>query len=696
MKTNLSRIFWMLPAALGAVPSLQAQDLPYVSGSTGADGPLAPPTFMLNRDGFASAYDATRNRIVVFGGYGRGETGVQSDGFKPETWTFDGTRWALQATATFVSGRDGAVMVFDPVRNECVMFGGNRADGLILNETWTWNGTDWTKKAPAASPEVRKWSKMVWDTQNNRVLLFGGYNPNGNLIYKDTWTWNGTTWTKLTPTLNPGDGAGNYNYNDYDAMAWDSTTNRAILCNPPMQRTWTFDGTTWTYVPSIVHPNHGQHSRMVYDPVRQEVVLGPGSSFNQTWTYKNGEWTLRSPANVPQHRYNYGFVWHSGLQKAVMFNGYNGSLLATDTWAWGGTDWGLVLGNSYVFDMSARASGIWNFTNIDLPLGLTMTFRKNAQNSTVTWLATENVNISGNIILDGGNAPASDLSGAVAKGGPGGFDGGLGGVRFDVSGSYLGLAGQGPGGGAPGDTAGEQGGHGQYNGTYGNTLIQPLIGGSGGGGGASSASGNGGNGGAGGGAIMIASSKDININGSIYARGGNIAYGGGSYGGGGSGGAIKLVADRVSGTGIADANGSQGGGAGRVRLEGFYRPFASEVTPVPSATSPTLAPALANTPTLMIVNVAGSVVAQPPSGALTSPDVVFTNAGAVSIQVAGTNIPAGTAVKLRLVTTTGVINLPPTGGAQVTLDGTGNAVFNTVVPRGQGTLQALAEFTVPP
>ena len=195
---------------------------------------------------------------------------------------------------------------------------------------------------------------------------------------------------------------------------------------------------------------------------------------------------------------------------------------------------------------------------------------------------------------------------------------------------------------------------------------------------------------------MIASSKDININGGIYARGGNVAYGGGSYGGGGSGGAIKLVADRVSGTGIADANGSQGGGAGRVRLEGFYRPFASEVTPVPSATSPTLAPALANTPTLMIVNVAGSVVAQPPSGALTSPDVVFTNAGAVSIQVAGTNIPAGTAVKLRLVTTTGVINLPPTGGAQVTLDGTGNAVFNTVVPRGQGTLQALAEFTVTP
>ena len=697
MKANLFPIVCLFPALLGAFQSLSAQDLPYSSGSTGADGPLTPPVFMLHRDDFAHAFDETRNRTVVFGGYGRGEAGVQTDGNKPETWTFDGTRWALQTTATFVPARTKAAMVFDPVRNECVMFGGTRADGLILNETWTWNGTDWTKKTPATSPEARTSVKMTWDSQNNRVLLFGGHHPTGNVNYRDTWTWNGTTWTKLTPTASPHDGGGvSYYYHDHDALVWDSLNNRAVLTNVAFQKTWTFNGTTWTLMSSIIHPVVGSSPRMVYDPVRNEVVLGPGASQNQTWTYKNDEWTLRSPATVPQHRSSYGLVWNSSLQKVVMFNGYNGSLIATNTWAWGGTNWAFLQGNTFQFDMTGRASGIWNFTNIDIPLGMTLTFRKNAQNSPVTWLATQNVSINGNIFLDGLDGPPNDFSGAVAGSGPGGFDGGLGAIRFDVSGSYIGAGGQGPGGGAGGTTAGQQGGHGQYNGSYGNTLIQPLIGGSGGGGGASSESGNGGNGGGGGGAIMIASSRDITIEGGIFARGGFISHGGGSYGGGGSGGAIKLVADRVGGTGIADANGRQGGGAGRVRVEGFYRPFASEVTPIPSATSPTLAPALANTPLLMIANVAGAAVVQPPGGSLTSPDVVFSNTGAVAVQVVGTNIPVGTPVKLRLTTPTGVILLPSTGGTPVTLDATGNAVFNTIIPRGQGTLQALAEFNATP
>ncbi len=697
MKTKLYTVLRMLPALLGAFQSLSAQDLPYSSGSTGADGPLTPPAYMPHRDGFAYAYDATRNRTVVFSGHGRGETGVQTDGIKPETWTFDGTRWALQTTATFVSARTAAAMVFDPVRNECVMFGGTRADGVILDETWTWNGTDWTKKTPAVSPEARTLVKMAWDSQNNRVILFGGHHPTGNVNYNDTWTWNGVTWTKLSPTTNPHDGGGiSYYYHDHDCMVWDSQNNRAVLTNVAFQKTWSFNGTAWTQIPGIIHPAVGSVPRMIYDPVREEVVLGPGSSQNQTWTYRNDEWTLRSPATVPQHRYSYGFIWDGSMQKALMFNGFNGSQLATNTWAWGGTDWAFVQGNSYLFDMTARASGIWNFTNIDIPTGLTLTFRKNAPNTPVTWLATQNVSIRGNIFLDGSDGPPNDFSGAVANGGLGGFDGGLGAIRFDVSGTYIGAGGQGPGGGEGGTTAGQQGGHGDYNGSYGNTLIQPLIGGSGGGGGASSDNSNGGNGGGGGGAIMIASSRDITVDGGIYARGGNPSWGGGSYGGGGSGGAIKLVADRVGGTGTADANGRSGGGAGRVRVEGFYRPFASEVTPMPSSTAPTLAPALANTPLLMIANVAGEAVVQPPSGALTSPDVVFSNTGAVAVQVVSTNIPVGTPVQLRLTTPTGVILLPAVGGTPVTLDATGNAVFNTIIPRGQGTLQALAEFNVTP
>lgn len=687
----------MLPLIMGASFPVSAQDLPYSSGSTGADGAFVVPRQLPHREGFASAYDTARNEVVVFGGYGRGEAEVQVDGIKTETWVFNGTAWTQRSPATFVSARENASMVYDSVRQECVMFGGRRADGVYLNETWVWNGTNWTRKTPATSPSARWHHEMVWDSQNNRVLLFGGRSEAPATDHKDTWAWNGTTWAQLAVTAPPGDASGNYSYETYDAMAWDSTANKAVLFNPVLARTWTFDGTTWTYVPSGQVPASGQEPRMVYDPVRQEVVLGPGSSSNTTWTYKAGEWSQKSPATQPPHRYAYGLVWHGGQQKVLMFNGYSGPQAATNTYSWNGTDWQFVVGNSYIFSMAGRASGVWNYTSIEIPLGVSVFFTRNVQNSPVTWLATENVTVSGRVYLNGQDGPPNDLSGSVAQAGPGGFDGGQGAVRWDVSGSYAARAGQGPGGGAPGVTASQQGVSATYAGTYGNTMIQPLLGGSGGGGGASSISANGGNGGAGGGAIEIRSSKDILISGSIYANGGAASHGGATYGGGGSGGAIKLVADRISGTGRAEAKGGYpNNNLGRIRLEAFYRPFATQSSPVPSATAPTSAPALAGAPRLWIENVAGAAVGPTPTGSLATPDVVFTNAGSVTIQVKAENVPSGTPVKLRLTTTTGVITLPETGAAAVTLNGTGNAVFTTVVPRGQGTVQAFAEFNITP
>ena len=77
-------------------------------------------------------------------------------------------------------------------------------------------------------------------------------------------------------------------------------------------------------------------------------------------------------------------------------------------------------------------NGIFNFTTINIPSGVTVTFTRNASNTPVTFLATGDVTIAGTIDISGqngedgnsGNVPA----GAGGKGGPGGFDGGYGGI----------------------------------------------------------------------------------------------------------------------------------------------------------------------------------------------------------------------------------------------------------------------------
>jgi len=91
-------------------------------------------------------------------------------------------------------------------------------------------------------------------------------------------------------------------------------------------------------------------------------------------------------------------------------------------------------------------NGVFNFTTINIPAGVTVTFTRNTTNTPVTMLASGNVVIAGTINLDGapgGNAStATSIASNWGLGGPGGFDGGDG---ADGIASTTGGAGLGPG-----------------------------------------------------------------------------------------------------------------------------------------------------------------------------------------------------------------------------------------------------------
>jgi hypothetical protein len=212
------------------------------------------------------------------------------------------------------------------------------------------------------------------------------------------------------------------------------------------------DGALVFYAPP---PSRHGHA-MVYDAGRQRVVLFGGrtidfgSTFNDTWEYDGTTWMQRTPATAPSGRARHAMAYDSTHQVTVLFGGTTnfGSIL-NDTWLWNGTTWSapVQVQPSVVIDMNTRPDGIWHYTTIDIPAGTTVSFKSNAANTPVIWLATGPVYISGEINLDGAPGAATVDPGNEAPGGPGGGAGGLGGRRFDVSGSYAGTAGQGPGGG---------------------------------------------------------------------------------------------------------------------------------------------------------------------------------------------------------------------------------------------------------
>src|SRR3989338_7792461 len=78
-------------------------------------------------------------------------------------------------------------------------------------------------------------------------------------------------------------------------------------------------------------------------------------------------------------------------------------------------------------ELQLPADGVFNFTTVNIPAGVTVTFKKNASNTPVYILATGDVAIAGAIKVDGGST-SSSIGNNPGSGGPGGFDGGWGGV----------------------------------------------------------------------------------------------------------------------------------------------------------------------------------------------------------------------------------------------------------------------------
>ena len=376
-------------------------------------------------------------------------------------------------------------------------------------------------------------------------------------------------------------------------------------------------------------------------------------------------------------------------------------------------------------ELQLPPDGVFNFTSVNIPNGVTVTFKRNAANTPVVILAQSDVVIEGTIDVSGKNgAPTGDTAsdggdpsddGLPGEGGPGGFDGGRGGIPY--SDTTFGGGGLGPGGGAGGfyvphpgySTDVYPGGPGSYatqgvgssagaGAVYGNELLRPLVGGSGGGGGCAQ-TGGGSGGGGGGGAILLAASGEIRLDGSINAYGGAPGEARSATlwvipGGGGSGGAIRLVASRVSGRGALSAMGSSSpvvAGSGRIRIEA--ESLTGNIVSSPSLVSgqPTEL-FVSNLPGLAITRIAGLPVPVEPVGR-GDVSLVATTLNPVEIELETHGVPVGTVIRVTMTPEFGsktTVDSAPTVGSQ----DHANTSVNLDIPDGRSVLTATTTFTV--
>jgi len=324
--------------------------------------------------------------------------------------------------------------------------------------------------------------------------------------------------------------------------------------------------------------------------------------------------------------------------------------------------WDLTSGaGAGVYD-AAQWAVVFRYTSVDVPEDVTVTFANHPSCAPVIWLVTGDVTISGAVSLNGSKGHGRDDTPTFSLPGPGGFRGGRG-VRTNTPRS----AGFGPGGGsvvADQVSDGSYGTLGESNPTqtYGNPGVFPLIGGSGGAGDANiNATRYGG--GAGGGAILIASEGTITVNGAITANGGEI--GGGDFrttAGNGSGGAIRLVADTVTGSGTLSALGASlqtTGGAGRIRVEADNVTLSDFGSPPYTVGTPGENPRIFRTagdgiPSIAAVTLGGESVPDDPRPKTTFPtDVQLDDAGTYTLNIEALNVPQSSVVTVRIIPVSG-------------------------------------------
>jgi hypothetical protein len=108
-----------------------------------------------------------------------------------------------------------------PSTGTAVLFGGCCTD-FSIGDTWTWDGTTWTRQHPTTTPTPRSSASMAYGAATSTVMLFGGYRDIGAGALGDTWTWDGTTWTQQRPATHP-------HRREGASMAYDAATGTVVL-----------------------------------------------------------------------------------------------------------------------------------------------------------------------------------------------------------------------------------------------------------------------------------------------------------------------------------------------------------------------------------------------------------------------------------------------------------------------------------
>lgn len=287
---------------------------------------------------------ASTGHFILFGGSTAVDHGTKVAYELNDTWELVDNRWIELHPAHTPGARRGHVMIYDPVRDQVVLFGGRRGT-TDLNDTWIFRNGDWTRLNPFNSPSNRVVPGAAYDVNRDRIVLFGGTQISAdgktNTALHDTWEFDGTEWIRIAdsgPELTKPLLAYDRSRKTMVMLALDNTGKTAMYTYDAAAKTW--NAVTGATLPSCV--NEGQ---LVFQSRNNTLLYTGGicadsTEADETWEWDGSNWnkvTLTSPAirvfgGAVDNDYARNFVFMFGGQPIAGVPLANSYIYAEGAW----------------------------------------------------------------------------------------------------------------------------------------------------------------------------------------------------------------------------------------------------------------------------------------------------------------------------------------------------------------------------
>ncbi len=313
-----------------------------------ADGPAwtrleaGDPDPAVARYLLSAVCDSSRRRILVYGGESMYTRTIEYEYTTyADLWSLSlepHPRWERLARDSAPAARHGHSAVIDPVGDRMIVFGGSGYPGpptvaglwqlpLAPGQPWSLLGAD------GMPPDDRYLHSAIYDSRRHRMIIHGGVSAAG--IRDDTWALElegRPSWTRLAPL------------GDWPSARWghsavyDPVGDRMIVfggstATSATNETWqlTFDPEPrWSPFASAELPSPRRMAAMVYDALRQRVVMFGGQAANtgslaDTWILPLGDSTGWRPATysagIPNARWGAAAVYDDRKDRVVLLGG---------------------------------------------------------------------------------------------------------------------------------------------------------------------------------------------------------------------------------------------------------------------------------------------------------------------------------------------------------------------------------------